>query len=190
MREQEETTEFGRYFLAIPVPPEIRAAIASTRESLKDNERFRWVPAHNLHITLHFFGRAEHQIQSSLKKTLPKHIRIPSFPISVGRLGAFPSAERARVLWLRVEEGEDRLIELAQSIRIALAIEGFPTPEREFKPHITLARVRRPLDIRSVLKDHDVRPHGFHIERFGLYESHIGTGPARYEKCVDFPLTK
>jgi 2'-5' RNA ligase len=48
-----------------------------------------------------------------------------------------------RVVWAGVSEGSERIVELQRSLDSELQGLGFPR-ERDFVPHVTLARVRSP----------------------------------------------
>ena len=100
-------------------------------------------PAENLHLTLAFLGEidagqvesAGAAVQAAAQGRAPWRLRwtVP---------GAFPSASRPRVLWLGVDGGE-ALVEVHKALAEALAGAGLPVEERAFRPHLTLARVRR-----------------------------------------------
>ena len=56
--------------------------------------------------------------------------------------GVFPSASRPRVLWVGVDSGA-ALTQAQQALVAALGSAGVGQEERAFRPHLTLARVRR-----------------------------------------------
>ena len=66
-------------------------------------------------------------------------------PVALGGLGAFPSLERPRVLWLGIRQGAAPLKALAIKLYGTLAAEGYIF-EHEFSAHVTLARVKGRLD--------------------------------------------
>jgi 2'-5' RNA ligase len=65
------------------------------------------------------------------------------FAATLGEVGAFPNARRARVLWLGLSEGADALVTLAKALERALHGQGFDPADRPFTPHLTIGRVRR-----------------------------------------------
>jgi len=67
---------------------------------------------------------------------------IPPFFLEIKDLGVFPSLTRVGVVWIGVEGETDKLLQLQKRLETNLDILGFPPEERDFTPHLTLARVR------------------------------------------------
>jgi len=132
-----------------PVVARIRELQDFARARL--GERVKWVEPENIHLTYAFLGEVAEQkllpaIQSGMDAAAGAFQRTP---VALGGLGAFPSLERPRVLWLGVREGEGLLKALSLKLYASLAEKGFIF-EREFSAHITLARVKGRLDAASV----------------------------------------
>jgi 2'-5' RNA ligase len=109
--------------------------------------RLKWVAPENLHLTLAFLGETPSDtdlegIKGSMDAAAGAFREIG---ITTGELGAFPSFERLRVLWLGIKNGAAGLKALASGLSGGLSERGFRS-EREFTPHITLARAGKPLD--------------------------------------------
>ncbi len=108
-------------------------------------------------------------------------------------LGTFPGPRRARVLWLGIADPEGRLRRLAGSVREALAPE---VPDLDgaapFRAHVTLARVRdqRGADLSAWIAANRAPSGSVAIDRIGLYRSHLGDGPARYESLGSIRLAR
>lgn len=58
-------------------------------------------------------------------------------------MGAFPSPERARVLWIGIHEGGKKLEELYSWIENKVSGLGFKREKRSFTPHITFGRIKK-----------------------------------------------
>ena len=65
---------------------------------------------------------------------------------AVRGLGWFPTGRRPRVLWAGVDCEGDVLSGIARRLDEGLADLGVRPENRAFRPHITLGRVREPLD--------------------------------------------
>jgi 2'-5' RNA ligase len=56
---------------------------------------------------------------------------------------------------------------------------GLVPEERPFHPHVTLSRIRPPVDVHDMV-DEELQ-FSWRCERLVMYRSHLGRGPARYE---------
>jgi len=180
-----------RLFVAVFPPPEVsRAVLASARRLLgESSDRFRWVPPENVHLTLKFIGEVEAEAVTALGAALAavggRHRPFDVRPS--GLLGAFPSERRAQVLWAALGAGSDPLAALAADVEGALEPLGFAGERRPFKAHLTLGRAKgRPPKL-DLPRDPLPLP-GFRAERFGLVESRLGPGGARYEELRGYAL--
>lgn len=139
-------TSVIRAFIAIDLTPEIRQRLDQVTGQLKqhlENVPVRWVPAVNIHLTLKFLGDVSVNNLEMLKKIMLTEVESHHpFEISVGGLGAFPSARHARVVWIGVEAPPD-LLAVQHGIEAATARLGYDREERPFSPHLTLGRVSR-----------------------------------------------
>lgn len=135
-----------RAFIAIDLTPEIQnkldEVIVALKQHLKDAP-VRWVPASNIHLTLKFLGDVSMGNLETLKSILAAQASASRpFEVSVGNLGAFPSATRPRVLWVGVNAPPE-LGALQYAIEKETTRLGYAREEREFSPHLTLGRVAR-----------------------------------------------
>ena len=167
-----------RAFIAISVSKEIYgrldAIIADLTERLPDAP-LRWVPTRNIHLTIKFLGNVSESNMEVLKNTLQREISSnPSFEISVGRFGAFPSVNRPRVLWVGMEAPK-QLFTIQAGVENLAARLGYPKEDRPFSPHLTLARVARnasPQEVRSISQTVSGYEVGF-LGAFRVGEIHV-----------------
>jgi 2'-5' RNA ligase len=181
-----------RCFVAAPIGEELRAELAVAVAALRRAEpetdaAFRWTEPEGWHVTLAFLGATDaDQVPSIVEALRAETADVGSFEVSTGGMGAFPSARRARVLWYRVLDEQRRLRLLATGVRDALGLDaGSP-----FRAHLTLARARAREGVRlgEELMDAAMPGGRIVVDRVVLYRSHLGRGPARYEKLADLPL--
>jgi len=146
------------------------------------------------HLTLHFLGEIARERVGPITEALaPIAAGTPSFEATLEGVGAFPSAERPRVVWIGVTEGAAELTGLAERIRAALAGEGTPDRRTSFSPHLTLFRVRSGSDHRRALELlHGTvpapAPRRFHVGEFFLKESELSSRGATHRTVASFPL--
>ena len=178
-----------RAFVAIFPPPEIQAAaIARALESVRRlGNRVRWTKPENVHLTLKFLGDIQEEVLgnlcAALEEVCTKHT---PFHVELARLGAFPSAWRARILWVGGGAGFDRLRVLAADLDDAFAPLGFEREERPYTPHLTLGRVRgRPA---SFDPPPDAGGLGFRVRRVELVKSTLTSEGAVYRTVEAFAL--
>jgi RNA 2',3'-cyclic 3'-phosphodiesterase len=137
-----------RTFVAVNFEQPIRAKITQTRNELTPlSKKIKWVEEQNLHLTLKFLGEIEEktvvEIDEALKNTLSNTAQ---FDINLAGLGVFPGLSRPRVIWIGIEKGKDELAQLNLEIESRLEPLGFMTEERPFSPHLTIGRVKEPLN--------------------------------------------
>lgn len=128
----------------------------------------------NIHMTLNFLGDSKESrivgIESAIKDSLAT---MGPFTGVTKDVGAFPNARRARVLWLGVEE-EPNFQTLYTAVEAALRPLGFISQHRDFRPHITLARLNHPdhIAIDKVGSKIDLR-RSFDVDFVTLYDSRL-----------------
>lgn len=174
----------GRVFAAVPLPPELREALAEDLTGLAIPGRL--VPAENWHLTIRFLGTVETTTFERFLSRLDLEDE-SQFRIRLGRIGAFPNPRRATVVWIGVEEGATELVHLAEIAEEAAQVAGVEAEERPFHPHLTISRVRPPSNV-GELTDHRVDL-SWRCDRVVVYRSHLGRGGARYEPLESIRLT-
>ncbi len=135
-----------RAFLAVEIPEPLRERCAAIGERLaREVKDVSWVKAVNLHVTLKFLGNARPaQIARLVESLAHKAAKIEPFDLELAGIGCFPSARRARVIWIGVGEGAESLRGLAEKAEGAGEKAGFARESRPFSGHLTLGRVRMP----------------------------------------------
>lgn len=133
-----------RVFIAIDIEdPLILSRIERIKESLISiGTPMKPVESHNLHVTLRFIGEVPPSTVEEIKRSILGRLEFRSFSIRLQGLGAFPSPTSPRVVWVGVEGGLEELSEIRRFIDSGLRSLGIPPDRQEFKPHVTLARVK------------------------------------------------
>ena len=146
--------EQWRLFWAVNLPAPLKAKLASLQEKLKQtNADAKWVEEQNLHLTLQFLGDVDAQKTASLTGNMQNALDgFPAFCLRLGGLGFFPNARRARVFWAGITGDLASLQRLHEQVQKANLLSGFPAEERDFSPHLTLARLRSNRGLSALLK--------------------------------------
>jgi 2'-5' RNA ligase len=174
-------SEAVRSFVAVPLPAPVQGAIfAAAQELARDLPGVKWSrKVENLHVTIKFLGQATNQTLEALGSALAGELAaLPRFRVELRRMGAFPSARHASVLWAWVDDVERRLAAVAAAVEAVAARFGFPREARSFTAHVTVGRCKGGVDARAVLDAFSGREFGATtVEAVDLYESLLGRGP-------------
>jgi 2'-5' RNA ligase len=180
-----------RLFIAVDVPDRIKGNVASAIEPYRDRIPARWTRSESWHVTLKFLGatwpRLVDKVIGSVRSTASA---AETFETRITDIGVFPSPGRARVVWAGLEDSEGRFASLVKSLD-DLLVEDFVPEKRPFTPHLTLARLNPPRNIREFapqLVGTRVPSDPFTIDRLVLYRSHLSPKGATYEPLVEAPL--
>jgi 2'-5' RNA ligase len=181
-----------RLFVAVDPSLDVVRALDGALEPWRERyPRGRWVRPENWHVTLKFLGRTWPRLVDSVHEACREAAEgIRPFTMSVGGLGVFPRATRARVLWAGLDDRENSLGALAKALDAALA-ENFPPEKRGFTAHLTVARFDPPADLSEAAGDFEgfeVEPRTFRVSKLLLYQSYLSPRGARYEVLEAFPL--
>ena len=175
-----------RVFVAAFPPPEVREALALSG-GFVEKSGVRRVPPSNIHLTLKFLGDVPEKrlegINAALRDVAGRH---GPFRVEFRRLGAFPSLERARVIWASVGEGDAGLSSLAADVEDSLFSLGFGREKRLYKPHATLGRVGK--DFVRLPEEVEVEVPAFVLRRLDLIQGKLGAGGAVYPVLQGHPL--
>ena len=183
-----------RTFIAIDVPAQVRRKAQSTVETLsRTTQSMRWVAPDNVHITLKFLGDVdEKDIYEVCRRTTVAVADFSSVNVGCSGVGAFPSLERPRTVWLGIEDPEAHLEQLHQRVEEGLAPMGFPREQRRFQPHVTLGRLRygrRDLgDLIPEMERMQVDAGMIPVEELVVYASELGSQGPSYMVLGRAPL--
>jgi len=137
-----------RTFIALPISASMKSGFHDAIEPLRSAlpAGVRWVPEENIHLTVKFLGEQPAARIDAMKPLLQSLVqRIPPMSLTVGGVGCFPSPSRPRVLWIGLEEPTGTLKRLVMDLEQTLESLGVEPERRSFHPHLTFARIKKPL---------------------------------------------
>jgi 2'-5' RNA ligase len=156
-----------RTFVAIDIPNELKKNISTLKNEL-NIEGIKLVEDENLHITLKFLGDVESTKLANIEQAL-RAVKFKKFVIKLRGIGVFPNERYVRVVWIGCESHE--LEGLAENINDALSSYFKQEP---FSAHLTIARVKRKIDLSSFLDKHKADEFGeFEVNSFELKSSEL-----------------
>jgi RNA 2',3'-cyclic 3'-phosphodiesterase len=175
-----------RLFIGIRLPADVAEALkksAATLVSPSQATRIRWTPSANMHITLSFLGQVHEARRDVIEQALAA-IRAPRMQLELNGIGTF---ERAGVVFADVKHTPE-LLAIAEHVIATMETCGSPREDRPYSPHVTLARSRDRLRIRSGT-GHDPAFHqAFEATEFHLCQSLTLPGGAQYQVLRSFLL--
>lgn len=172
-----------RLFLAIDLSPEVRDGLLVALSSAPATPSLpRLIPAASWHITLRFLGATPRERRDSLLEKLHLAPLPAEHSIDIVGWGAFPRAAAGRVFWAGVDDDSGNLGGLAALAEAAARDSGFAPEARPFRPHVTLARLRKPNDLRPLLLKLPPVRLRMPVREITLFRSQLGDGPAHYER--------
>lgn len=171
-----------RLFVALALPEAVRKELSRIVGLIAPvNPGVRWVPEENYHLTLAFLGGVSDERVSDVVSALRSGVAgIVAGSARLDVLGAFPSARRARVLWVGLADAEGVIARLSTAVGEAVAALGFPREDRPFTPHVTVGRRKDAAPLRAP-QPIPVAPMAVPVDRVTLYRSHLGRPSPRYE---------
>ena len=176
-----------RLFAAVPMPTEIGEALSRRQEGVPGA---RWRLAETLHLTLRFAGEIAETSADDWHAALAA-LRGVAFELRLVGMGAFNEGREIASLWAGVEDSP-ALRRLARGCETAARRAGLPANKRAWKPHVTLAYLKRadPARVAAWIQGHNLlRSPPFPVTSFGLYSSRPGTGGSSYRLERSYPLT-
>jgi 2'-5' RNA ligase len=172
-------------------PPEdvLDAVTAAVHPARSRRVGLRWEARERYHLTVQFLGPVASLVPVVEGLAAAAGSRAP-FTFRLGGAGAFPKPGRARVVWIGAAAGGEELAGLAVAVGAALAPVGYEPDRKELHPHLTVARLKVPDDVREVLAGIGPEPVGesFTVEDLVLYQSELSPKGPTYTALERFPL--
>ncbi len=179
--------ETWRVFCAVELPAEVRARLRDHVRQLRANVpdvAASWTRVENIHLTLKFFGDVEQKRLPNISVAASHAAeQFSPFMIDVGGTGVFPKPSRAQVLWIGVDDPSGQLSGLQKQLENQFAAVGFEKEGRAFKPHLTIARIRRPEGARQLAEAHmqiEFQPQQIGINEIVVFRSELSPQGSKY----------
>lgn len=182
-----------RLFIATSFPPPITRELNERVAKLKPRlPPASWVRPESQHITFAFLGEREPALIERLAPAVQAALTtVPRFEAQLAGCGFFPNHRRARVGWVGIHP-EEPWMSIAAHVRAAVTANGVQLDGAEFRPHLTLMRLRdhwppASADLyEKTLKDFRSQP--FEVDCVTLFSSQLNPGGAVHTALRDFRL--
>ena len=165
-----------RVFFALWPDDATRSSISrATREAVRASGG-RPIAKDRLHLTVAFLGELT-DVGLEAARAVPP-VRVGSFELTLDALGIWPDS---KILWLAPSNPPDALGGLEAQLWVGLIDRGFHGEERIYRPHVTLARRARPIEL-------EVEPLRWLVQDLVLIESFPEGRNVHYEVLERWPL--
>ena len=184
-----------RVFCAVELPEDVRERlqkhIAKLRKQVPEVAA-SWTRVENMHLTLKFFGNIGvneiPKISAAATRTVE---HFSQFSIEVGGKGGFEWPGRLRVLFIGVSDPSRKFAELQKRFEDECAKEGFEKEVRAYRPHLTIARLRKPEGARQLADaffQMPFRTREVTLKELVIFRSELSSKGARYTPISHHPL--
>ncbi len=186
-----------RLFVAVDLPEDVREALHSLQSDLRQRELsgLRWVRPEGVHLTLKFLGDTPAGRVAAIEGALATALLgTEPFRLALGAPGTFGGRRGPRVVWLDITGDVQRLRGVQAAVEGAMVGVGFAPEERQYSPHLTLARVPQPPRpgtaerVSRALEAVEPPRAEFEVREIVLIRSRLQPGGAVYERLAGFPL--
>lgn len=173
-----------RLFSAIEIPRDIAERLTLLRAGLTGA---RWIDPENYHVTLRFIGDVDGITARDFTQALGDIVARP-FEVRLNGLGSF-GGDKPRAIFAGIAPS-DELESLRRANERAAREAGLAPEARNFKPHVTLARLRgaRAEAVAAYLERQGGIGESFIVRRFVLYSSRNSVGGGPYVVEAAYPL--
>ena len=182
-----------RLFIATHFPGEIlrdlNGRVAALRPRLPSAS---WVREETQHLTFAFLGEQPEELVERIAAPLTEALgELPGFEARLHGSGFFPNPRRARVGWIGLKP-EPEFINIARAVRDVVTRNGVALDGGEFKPHLTLMRIRDQWPPASIdlfnrsFRDYCSEP--FRVDNVTLFSSELNPKGAIHTAIRKFAL--
>jgi RNA 2',3'-cyclic 3'-phosphodiesterase len=176
-----------RVFCAFELPESLRARIEKHCRRLREAvpaATASWSRPESVHLTMKFFGNVDQAKVPAISKVLARVVKeFSPLEIVVRGPGAFGKQTHTHVLWIGIDGPVRALTKLQRRLEDECAPLGFPKEERAFRPHLTIARIRRPENARQLADAHlrmKFVPTDVLLDELILFRSELGPSGSKY----------
>ena len=175
-----------RLFVAVDIDDRTRGQLGAARDAIQGvisharvPARVTWVRDESAHVTLRFIGEVADAMLPRIHKAL-RRLTVTPFDVTWDTVGTFGGIRRPRVIWVGPAEVSDAFHAIDQRVNARLDPILGPAPPREFKPHVTLGRIKVPgkgVDWETALA-FEFPPCVTRVDHVTLYQSRLSSkGP-------------
>ncbi len=175
-----------RLFLALELPENIKNELVMQQNNLVKKLGVKGKTHRDaLHLTLKFIGSFEEEKIEQLAKEIEAFTsKIHPFTLTLEKLSCFPNCFKPRIVFVSSIPLQP-VKAIAESLDAICSRFGVESEKRQFKPHITIYRVKK----QAKIEEKKVNPLQFEVNSITLFESILKPDRAYYKTVRKFNLT-
>lgn len=183
-----------RLFLAIELPADMKRHLARMSDVLRAQRlKLSLTRAENLHVTVKFIGEVSDDQVPKLCDALAGISPSGGMWLAIDHLLMFPPRGPVLIVGGGVGGDAEKLVQAHKAIDERCGALGIPRENRQYRPHVTLARARPPLPAwRRETLTQALTPFlpgpGFTATRLALMQSRLTPAGAQYARIAHWPL--
>ncbi|MAG16013.1 RNA 2',3'-cyclic phosphodiesterase [Candidatus Woesearchaeota archaeon] len=172
-----------RCFISIELPEEVKKELQKLQEDIRSSN-IKASFSKGFHLTLKYLGDLTPEKVEHVKKRLSS-CKFKKFEVTLDDFGVFPNEKHIKVIWVGIKPEED-VVKLQKEIDEAMQKDF--KKEKQFKAHLTLARIKHVKDKENFLqflKNIEIKKINFSVNEFKLMRSTLtAEGPVYDELFV------
>ncbi|MBK8130079.1 MAG: RNA 2',3'-cyclic phosphodiesterase [bacterium] len=182
-----------RLFIAIMLPDQWQVILRQPQEKIGWLGRgVKWVEPENLHLTLKFLGDTPDDLLPRIESDVEEVCRdIGPFKLAIQGVGCFPNKSRPRAYWAGLTPSK-ALKSLQGGIAERMDALGFEPEEKEFVPHLTVARIKEPIGkerMTQAFLNFALQSDSFTVTEVSMVKSTLRQEGPIYSVLRNFPLS-
>lgn len=181
----------NRLFISAEIPEEIKEKVIEIRDQIYGSDKnVRWEGKDKLHFTLKFLGEVEENKIQAISLEIENIIKsYKSINCSFTNFGVFKKGNLPSILWLGINYNKD-LNSIAETINNNFEKFGFEKENRNFKPHLTLLRLKGREDINRInnFLEYKFPEIKFTVDEISLMKSELLKSGSVYKQIKSFKL--
>lgn len=180
-----------RTFISLELPETIKKEIGEIQRKLKETGlQARWVKPEIVHLTLVFLGSittnkidiVDNVLENIVSQTKPVKLKL-------SQLDCFPNSAKARIIFIKLSGELEKLNALAIKIRKQLKKENIWFDTKPFNAHLTLARVKKQVNLTEIVKKTKIKKTEFIANEVTLTKSQLTNLGPIYHQIKRITLT-
>ncbi|WP_134671145.1 RNA 2',3'-cyclic phosphodiesterase [Halorussus marinus] len=183
-----------RLFVSVDLPEDLADEVARVQDRLAGASGLDLTDPEQAHVTLKFLGEVNKGQLPRVKNAVRRAVTeagVGPFEAAYEGLGVFPGLGYINVVWLGVGEGGEELTRLHEAVEREVTRLGFDAEDRDFTPHVTLARMNHAggkEHVQEVVETREPTVGTATVEEIRLTESVLTDDGPEYETVASFPL--